>query len=453
MTARRLAAAASATVALVVLTGCQQPTPKVTVRSDRAVVTVDAERWCKDNKVPADGQCPQRAVNAPVLNVAPGTRVTVDVPRAVAHQGWLVAINGQQVSNLQKDHFVAVTADAIAQVVQAQAAQGQGGLAQLQIVRLRAVGVSLSPSAAPGHRGGDGAGGRRLPAAGDVGAPDRPVRRRRRRHRRRCDGVRLRRRWTGRRRGGDRYRVGAGPAVRRRAHPGGRWWVHRAGRPGRDRGGRRAGRRGPRGGLAERAADAGGPRPRRDDLPGAAAADGRTGRPRAHCRLRGRHRSGPHGFDRYRHGRPGHRAGRSVRWGGRGDGRLRGAHRGRTVRRTGRRSARHQQRGRRPGRRRLGHSGRAGGARSGRRRHRRGAAAAMTDPLTTDPLTLGISPCPNDTFIFRAWVHGRVPGAPPVTVAYADIGECNTLAARGALDIVKVSFGALPWFCLLYTSP
>src|SRR5664279_5051135 len=87
MTARRLAAAASATIALVVLTGCQQPTPKVTVRSDRAVVTVDAERWCKDNKVPADGQCPQRAVNAPVLNVAPGTRVTVDGPLAEPHCG------------------------------------------------------------------------------------------------------------------------------------------------------------------------------------------------------------------------------------------------------------------------------------------------------------------------------------------------------------------------------
>jgi hypothetical protein len=73
--------------------------------------------------------------------------VTVDVPRAVAHQGWLVAINGQQVSNLQKDHFVAVTAGAIAQVVQAQAAQGQGGLAQLQIVRLRADGDKLTPTA------------------------------------------------------------------------------------------------------------------------------------------------------------------------------------------------------------------------------------------------------------------------------------------------------------------
>lgn len=60
-------------------------------------------------------------------------------------------------------------------------------------------------------------------------------------------------------------------------------------------------------------------------------------------------------------------------------------------------------------------------------------------------LTLGISPCPNDTFIFAGWVHGGVPGAPPVEVTYADIDECNSLARRGALDVVKVSYGALPW--------
>lgn len=58
-------------------------------------------------------------------------------------------------------------------------------------------------------------------------------------------------------------------------------------------------------------------------------------------------------------------------------------------------------------------------------------------------LTLGISPCPNDTFVFDAWVHGRVPG-PPVEVSFADIDVCNRLAAQRALDVVKVSYAALP---------
>jgi 1,4-dihydroxy-6-naphthoate synthase len=58
--------------------------------------------------------------------------------------------------------------------------------------------------------------------------------------------------------------------------------------------------------------------------------------------------------------------------------------------------------------------------------------------------TLAISPCPNDTFIFHAWIHGRVPGAPPVDVTFADIDVCNRLALRGEPDIAKISYAAYP---------
>ncbi|MEH1098133.1 1,4-dihydroxy-6-naphthoate synthase [Micromonospora sp. CPCC 205561] len=60
-------------------------------------------------------------------------------------------------------------------------------------------------------------------------------------------------------------------------------------------------------------------------------------------------------------------------------------------------------------------------------------------------LSLAISPCPNDTFVFHALVHGLVPGAPPVDVTYADVDVTNTAAERGAFDLVKVSYAALPW--------
>ncbi|MCX4387080.1 1,4-dihydroxy-6-naphthoate synthase [Micromonospora peucetia] len=59
--------------------------------------------------------------------------------------------------------------------------------------------------------------------------------------------------------------------------------------------------------------------------------------------------------------------------------------------------------------------------------------------------SLAISPCPNDTFVFHALVHGLVPGAPPVDVTYADVDVTNTAAERGAFDLVKVSYAALPW--------
>ena len=56
-------------------------------------------------------------------------------------------------------------------------------------------------------------------------------------------------------------------------------------------------------------------------------------------------------------------------------------------------------------------------------------------------LTLAISPCPNDTFVFSAWVHGQVPG-PAVDVTFADIDVCNQRARE--FDVAKVSFAALP---------
>ncbi len=67
-------------------------------------------------------------------------------------------------------------------------------------------------------------------------------------------------------------------------------------------------------------------------------------------------------------------------------------------------------------------------------------------------LSLAFSPCPNDTFVFDAWVNGRLNGrldggleAPPVEVTYADVDVTNTAAEHGGFDVVKVSYAALPW--------
>lgn len=66
-------------------------------------------------------------------------------------------------------------------------------------------------------------------------------------------------------------------------------------------------------------------------------------------------------------------------------------------------------------------------------------------------LTLGISPCPNDTFAFHALVHGLVAAGPETAVTFADIDVLNELAAAGSLDVVKVSYGALPFLLEDYT--
>ena len=65
-------------------------------------------------------------------------------------------------------------------------------------------------------------------------------------------------------------------------------------------------------------------------------------------------------------------------------------------------------------------------------------------------LTLAISPCPNDTFAFHALVHGLVPGAPRVSVTFADIDVLNARAAERRDDLVKVSYAALPWLLESY---
>jgi len=58
---------------------------------------------------------------------------------------------------------------------------------------------------------------------------------------------------------------------------------------------------------------------------------------------------------------------------------------------------------------------------------------------------IAFSPCPNDTFVFHALVHGLVPGAPAMDVTYADVDVTNTAALDGRFDLVKVSYAALPW--------
>jgi len=59
-------------------------------------------------------------------------------------------------------------------------------------------------------------------------------------------------------------------------------------------------------------------------------------------------------------------------------------------------------------------------------------------------LTIGYSPCPNDTFIFYALVHGKVhvPGI-EFRELLADVETLNQMALTGSLDLTKISYHAL----------
>jgi 1,4-dihydroxy-6-naphthoate synthase len=61
-------------------------------------------------------------------------------------------------------------------------------------------------------------------------------------------------------------------------------------------------------------------------------------------------------------------------------------------------------------------------------------------------LTIGFSPCPNDTFIFDAMIHGKTDTEGlEFEVILADVEELNRKAAKAELDITKLSYHAFAY--------
>src|SRR5688572_21948409 len=60
-------------------------------------------------------------------------------------------------------------------------------------------------------------------------------------------------------------------------------------------------------------------------------------------------------------------------------------------------------------------------------------------------LTLGFSPCPNDTFIFDALVNNKIDTQGiSFNVVLEDVETLNRLALKNTLDVTKLSYGVLP---------
>jgi len=58
-------------------------------------------------------------------------------------------------------------------------------------------------------------------------------------------------------------------------------------------------------------------------------------------------------------------------------------------------------------------------------------------------VSIGFSPCPNDTFIFDALINKRIPsGEYHFEPVLADVEQLNRLAMKSKLDVTKISFGA-----------
>lgn len=64
---------------------------------------------------------------------------------------------------------------------------------------------------------------------------------------------------------------------------------------------------------------------------------------------------------------------------------------------------------------------------------------ALVDAWPEQGLRVAVSPCPNDTYIFAAWMLGLVDGAPASRFFWDDVQSLNQAAAAGHYDVVKVS--------------
>jgi 1,4-dihydroxy-6-naphthoate synthase len=66
-------------------------------------------------------------------------------------------------------------------------------------------------------------------------------------------------------------------------------------------------------------------------------------------------------------------------------------------------------------------------------------------------LTLGFSPCPNDTFIFDALIHHKIDTEGlEFEVLYDDVETLNQKAFRGELDVTKLSYQAFAYVANQY---
>lgn len=72
--------------------------------------------------------------------------------------------------------------------------------------------------------------------------------------------------------------------------------------------------------------------------------------------------------------------------------------------------------------------------------------AMQSNRFTAMKLTIGFSPCPNDTFIFDALIHHKIDTEGlDFEVFYDDVETLNQKAFRGELDITKLSYHAFAY--------
>lgn len=116
MPARRPLATTLATAALLLAaTGCQKPTPNVTMVSGREAAHAEAYQFCRNGEAltRVDGtQCRGTGKQVTILRAKQDAVVSVDVDSALAKTGWFVFDpDARRSYGLQDEHYTTLVAD------------------------------------------------------------------------------------------------------------------------------------------------------------------------------------------------------------------------------------------------------------------------------------------------------------------------------------------------------
>ena len=114
MTPRRPLALASAAAAVLSLSGCEAPTPIVTLQSGTNVITSEARLWCFEG-VGQECRDEQEERQPVPFEAAPGQLLSFDVGKEIAERGWFVdvkviGVQGQDGAYpARDDHYFTLT--------------------------------------------------------------------------------------------------------------------------------------------------------------------------------------------------------------------------------------------------------------------------------------------------------------------------------------------------------
>ncbi|WP_462188143.1 MULTISPECIES: hypothetical protein [unclassified Frankia] len=98
---RRLAVAPAAAVVVGLgLSGCERPTPLVTMESGGHFVQTNAAQY------EWDGTVIQKSVSPPHITVRPGNAINIDVPTSVADRGYFLVLGRERVTDkINETHY------------------------------------------------------------------------------------------------------------------------------------------------------------------------------------------------------------------------------------------------------------------------------------------------------------------------------------------------------------